>query len=61
MKIRRPAHRVSSSATNHTLSNPASTILTSFILGIFVIMGILYEIMPNAHEPFTLWYGMARS
>ncbi len=62
MKIRGPAHRASTSATNTpTLSNPASTILTSFILGIFVIMGILYEIVPNAHEPFTLWYGMARS
>jgi len=62
LKIRRPVHRSSTSATNTpTLSNPASTILTSFILGIFVIMGILYEIMPNAHEPFTLWYGMARS
>ena len=62
MKIRRPANRVSTSSNStSTLSNPASTILTSFILGIFVIMGILYEIMPNAHEPFTLWYGMARS
>jgi hypothetical protein len=57
----RPANRVSTSTNTPTLSNPASTILTSFILGIFVIMGILYEIMPNAHEPFTLWYGMARS
>jgi hypothetical protein len=61
MKIRRHAHRVSTSATNPILTNPASTILASFILGLFVIMGILYEIMPNAHEPFTLWYGMARS
>jgi hypothetical protein len=59
MKIRRPA--TTSSTNTPTLSNPASTILASFILGIFVIMGILYEILPNAHEPFTLWYGMARS
>lgn len=63
IKIRRPAllHRVSTSATNtSTLSNPASTILPS-ILGMFIIMGLLYEIMPNAHEPFMLWYGLARS
>jgi hypothetical protein len=24
-------------------------------------MGILYEILPNAREPFMLWYGVARS
>jgi hypothetical protein len=58
----RSVHRVSTSATNTaTLSNPASTILLFSILGLFIIMGILYEIMPNAHEPFMLWYGVARS
>jgi hypothetical protein len=45
----------------HRVSNPASTILPFSILGMFIIMGILYEIMPNAHEPFMLWYGVAGS
>jgi hypothetical protein len=45
----------------HRLSNLASTILPFFILGMFIMMGILYEILPNAREPFMLWYGVARS
>jgi hypothetical protein len=45
----------------HRLSNLASTILPFSILGMFVMMGILYEILPNAREPFMLWYGAARS
>jgi len=62
IKIRRPAKGVSTSATNnHALSSPAITMISYFILGIFIIIGILYEIMPTAHEPFILWYGMARS
>jgi hypothetical protein len=62
LNIRRTATRVSTSATNTPArSSPASIMLSYFILGIFIIMGILYEIMPNAHEPFILWYGMARS
>jgi hypothetical protein len=43
------------------LSNLASTILPFSILGMFITMGILYEILPNAREPFILWYGVARS
>jgi hypothetical protein len=27
----------------------------------FIMMGILYEILPNAREPFMLWYGVASS
>ena len=45
----------------HSLSNLASTILPFSILGMFIMMGILYEILPNAREPFILWYGVARS
>jgi hypothetical protein len=45
----------------HRLSNLVSIILPFSILGIFVMMGILYEILPNAREPFMLWYGVARS
>ena len=45
----------------HSLSNLASTILPFSILGMFIMMGILYEILPNAREPFMLWYGVARS
>jgi hypothetical protein len=45
----------------HRLSNLASTILPFSILGMFIMMGILYEILPNAREPFMLWYGVARS
>jgi hypothetical protein len=45
----------------HRLSNLASTILSFSILGMFITMGILYEILPNAREPFMLWYGVARS
>ncbi len=45
----------------HRLSNLASTILPFSVLGIFIMMGILYEILPNAREPFMLWYGVARS
>ena len=62
INIKRPVNRVSTSATNTpAFSSPASTTLSYFILGIFVIMGILYEIMPTGHELFILWYGMARS
>ena len=62
IKIRRPANGVSTSATNNpALTSPAITMISYFILGIFIIIGILYEIMPTAHEPFILWYGMARS
>ena len=62
LNIRRPTNRVSTSGANTPArSSPASTMLSYFILGIFIIMGILYEIMPTAHEPFILWYGMARS
>jgi hypothetical protein len=45
----------------HRFSNLASTILALSILGMFITMGILYEILPNAREPFMLWYGVARS
>jgi hypothetical protein len=45
----------------HRFSNLASTILPLSILGMFIMMGILYEILPNAGEPFMLWYGVARS
>ncbi len=45
----------------HRLSNLVSTILPFSMLGMFVMMGILYEILPNAREPFMLWYGVARS
>jgi hypothetical protein len=45
----------------HRLSNLISTILPFSILGMFVMMGILYEILPNAREPFMLWYGVGRS
>jgi len=45
----------------HRLSNLVSIILPFSILGIFVMMGILYEILPNAREPFMLWYGVAGS
>ena len=59
----RPAHRVSTSSTNTPtlFYSSFSTILTSFILGNIRYNGDIIEIMPNAHEPFTLWYGMARS
>lgn len=63
LKVRgRPEIRFFTSSTNTpTLSNPASRILHSSILGVFIIMGILYEIMPNSYESFMLWYGIARS
>ncbi|HET7147409.1 MAG TPA: hypothetical protein VFI73_02815 [Candidatus Nitrosopolaris sp.] len=59
MKITWHAHQVSTSVTS--TPSLSSTTITSLILGIFVIMGVLYEILPDAQEPFTLWYGMARS
>jgi len=45
----------------HRLSNLASTILPFSILSMFIMMGILYEILPNAREPFMLWYGVVSS
>lgn len=50
-----------STVSTSTLSKHASTILPFSILGLFIIMGISYEIMPNAREPFMLWYGVAHS
>jgi len=41
-------------------ARPFSIILISIILGIFVLMGITYEIAPNA-SPYTLWYGLGQS
>jgi hypothetical protein len=62
VNIKKPANIISTSATNTpVLSSPASTLLSYCILGIFIMMGILYEIIPTAHEPLILWYGMARS
>jgi hypothetical protein len=41
-------------------ARPFSIILIVTILGIFVLMGITYEIVPTA-SPYTLWYGLAQT
>ena len=34
--------------------------LIAVILGVFIMMGISYEIVSNAQSPYTLWYGLAQ-
>jgi hypothetical protein len=36
-------------------------ILVAVVLGVFIMMGISYEIMSNGQSPYTLWYGLAQT
>src|SRR5207247_5316404 len=55
LNIRRPTNRVSTSGANTPArSSPASTMLSYFILGIFIIMCISYEILSTANKQLIL-------
>jgi hypothetical protein len=45
----------------HDVAKPLTSTLIVVILGIFIMMGISYEIVPNAQSPYTLWYGLAQT